>query len=275
MSKMDTLVIFIQTQQAICFRYALRVWEVMPIQGEQWIILSTTEDIASLLKNISDRINKVSKLAEVEIHLLYQAEAVNLLSSTPKAFHDLDCKQWQILRLEPILQRAGALDGADNYLKDINFLQKHVLPVLASTFGYRDETAETERAQAVQVHEDTMESLRAEILRMNQEKAALQARISALQLPEIEQLLVFLPAIFRNFWGKVRPDELALLAGTLKVPSITSPYLDPSADTVAILKRRLLNLPEQDLNKIIRFCRELQPGLEVRTEMREVIGDLT
>lgn len=108
-----------------------------------------------------------------------------------------------------------------------------------------------------------------EIGALRAENQQLRSQLAVQERPALEQLLLFLPVIFRNFWGVVRPDELALLAGTLQIPSIPSPYSEPSPDTIATLKRRLLQLPDQERETLLGFCRELRHRLEVRPDMRE------
>lgn len=132
-----------------------------------------------------------------------------------------------------------------------------------------EQLAEYDRALIRASHEETIVALLADIARLNREKIVLQEEVEALHLVDIERLLVFLPAIFRNFWGVVSPAELALMVGTLRIPNISSPYLDPSPDTVATLKRQLKSLPESDRCRIVEFCSALQHRLDIRSEMRE------
>lgn len=110
-----------------------------------------------------------------------------------------------------------------------------------------------------------------EIGALRAENQQLRSQLATQERSGLEQLLVFLPVIFRNFWSVVRPDELALLAGTFQVPNIPSPYPEPSADTITTLKQRFLQLSEHQQASIIGFCRELQHRLEIRSEMRDLM----
>ena len=101
----------------------------------------------------------------------------------------------------------------------------------------------------------------------------LQAQIAALARPSMARLLTFLPALYVNFWGVVRPDELALLVGELEIPAIPSPYLEPSADTLLALKKQLKALPDTDRSTLLSFCRALPHKLTLRPEMREFFPD--
>ena len=110
-----------------------------------------------------------------------------------------------------------------------------------------------------------------EIRQLRQENRELRDQLARERLPSMESLLVFLPIIYRNFWSDVRPDELALLAGLLDVPAVPSPYLEPSVETVAAMKKRFLQLPARERASLIAFCRQLPYQLTVRAQMRELL----
>lgn len=273
------LAIFVQHHKVGCFSSdATGAWVRQRIKGELVIEIKPNKTaLDPILTYVSDRFNQEHALRDMEVHLLYGQADIAAVADAPHSLMTLHCKTWQILRLEPLLERAAVasgvtpkqpLEGDDKWLKTV------LLPILSSTFAYSNNAFQVEEARARQAHEDTMESLRAEVQARQQEAAQLQARIHALQLPGVEHLLVYLPAIYRNFWGVVRPDELALLAGTLTVPNVPSPYPDPSPDTVIALKRRLLQLPELDRARVLGFCRALPHRLDVRPEMRDLLGEI-
>lgn len=110
-----------------------------------------------------------------------------------------------------------------------------------------------------------------EIRQLRQENRELRDQLARLDRPAMESLLVYLPVIYRNFWGTVGPDELALLAGLLEVPVIPSPCPEPSTATVAAMKKRFLQLPEQERASLIAFCSQLPYQLTVRAEMRALL----
>ena len=273
------IAIFVQHHKVACFSSdATGTWARQRIKGELLIDIKPSKTaLEPILAYLSDRFNQEHALRDMEVHLLYGQADIAAVADAPHSPRALHCNTWQILRLEPLLERAAVasgvtptqpLEGDDKWLKIV------LLPILTSTFAYSNNAFQVEEARARQAHEDTMESLRAEAQARQQEVAQLQARIHALQLPGVEHLLVYLPAIYRNFWGVVRPDELALLAGTLTVPDVPSPYPDPSPDTVIALKRRLLQLPELDRERVLGFCRALPHRLDVRPEMRDLLGEI-
>ncbi len=276
------LIIFIQHHKVHCFSCsAAGQWARKRIKGEEVVDIKPGKagELASVLRELSDQSNREEALRDTELHLLYGQADVAAVTDIPKALAELRCSTWQILRLEPLLARAAVAWGRTNEKPfelevEDKWLRSVLLPLLSSTFSYSNQAFQAEEARARQAHDDTLESLRADVQVKRQEVAQLQTHIHALQLPGIEHLLVYLPAIYRNFWGVVRPDELALLAGTFTVPDVPSPYPDPSSDTVVALKRRFLKLPELDRERVLAFCRDLSHPLVVRSEMRDVFGEV-
>lgn len=117
--------------------------------------------------------------------------------------------------------------------------------------------------------EQQLTVLRADIARLTAEKSVLEEALRLLRMPAIEPLLAFLPAIFRNFWGVVRPDEIAMMAMTCQTITIPSPYPDPTPETVLFMKRRLQSMPQNERDALLNFCRSLPHRLQIRAEMRE------
>ena len=265
--------IFIINHQAVCFQLNNDQWRIEPIRGEPRSSLSDSGfDLAGLLAQLSQRLNLESQLADVELNLIYDQDALAYLKNLPESLAALACKRWQLLRWEPLAARCSASTTANDPFEQ-NWLINSVLPVLQSTFNYADQAFSAEHHRVVRDHQQSLESLSAEIQGLAQDKAALQAQIEALQLVDIEQLLVFLPAIYRNFWGVINPSELALMVGSLKTLDIPSPQIEPSADTVKVLKKKLLNLPQRERNQLLSFCRQLPHNLQVRGEMRDLLED--
>lgn len=273
------LAIFIQHNKVHCFSCdAAGQWVHKRIKGEVAVDIKPGKAgaLVPVLHEVNEQLNLEHALQGIVVHLLYAQTDVAAVADAPRVLETLHCSTWQILRLEPLLERAAVASGvtfAHPLEGDDAWIKKVLLPLLASTFSYANKAFEAEEARVLHAHEETMESLRAHVLAKQQEVAQLQARIHALQLPGIEHLLVYLPAIYRNFWGAVRPDELALLAGTLTVPDVPSPYPDPSPDTVAMLRRRFLQLPEIDRERVLAFCGDLTHKLDVRAEWRDLVGE--
>ena len=269
-----TFSLLLLPERAAFFRFEGKHWQIEKISGEPWSILTQPEVVNHLLQSLNNRIND-GNLAEVSLDVLYDDAANVVLPDLTASLVNLRCSHWQILRLAPLHQRAVVLSGEP--AKDpwaIEWICKALLPVMQATTRYSDEALQQERQRAEQEHEETLDSLRRDRGQLEAQLAELQAQIRALQLPDIEHLLAYLPAIYRNVWGSIGPHDLALLAGRIQTPEIPSPFPEPSANTLAALQRRLLKLPQAERQRLHAFCRELPHKLELRAEMRSwVEGD--
>lgn len=262
-------------ERAAFFRFEGKNWQVEKINGESWSRLPQPEAVTCLLQSLDKRIND-GNLAHVSLDVLYDENAVSTLPSLAVTLAELQCFQWQILRLAPLRQRAIVLShepAQDPWA--IEWLCKLMLPVLQACTRYGDEALQQERQRAEQVYEETLDTLRADRSQLEAQLADLQAQIRAVQLPEVTHLLTYLPALYRNVWGCIGPHELALLAGQLQIPEIPSPFPEPSADTLTALQRRLLKLPREERQRLHAFCLALPHKLNPRAEMRAWLeGDM-
>jgi len=141
----------------------------------------------------------------------------------------------------------------------------------ATIAHYLDQLAHDDARARRGVVQREIDALRATIANLEREKADLEASIERLGFAKLELLLVFLPVFFRQFWTEVRPEEVAMMCGLVEVPSIPSPYPEPSRDTVRHMKRRFMELDLADRERILVLCRDLAPRLQVRTEMRPLL----
>lgn len=74
----------------------------------------------------------------------------------------------------------------------------------------------------------------------------------------LDELLEFFPAIYKNFWSAVSPKELAHSLGLKTVPTIASPYIPPTGSSIKKIKRRFKNLNPSKRQKIIFLCQILR-----------------
>ena len=74
----------------------------------------------------------------------------------------------------------------------------------------------------------------------------------------LDELLEFFPAIYKNFWSAVSPKELAHSLGLKTVPIIASPYIPPTRSSIKKTKRRFENLNPSKRQKIIFLCQILR-----------------
>ena len=146
-----------------------------------------------------------------------------------------------------------------------------------------DEKKQLEQ-QITLMQNNAEQALAEQVQQLEQDKAYLQQQISQakdqlqrLQQPDMESLVSFLPAIFKDFWNTVRPDELAMIVGNINSPQIPSPYNSPSLSAVQQKKRQFTATAEQNQEKIIQLCRELARNyntLVIHAEFKPVIGEL-
>jgi uncharacterized small protein (DUF1192 family) len=104
---------------------------------------------------------------------------------------------------------------------------------------------------------------------LQQETARLEQEVGHLHKLKADRLLVFVPIFFRSFWTRVTPDEFAAICGRLDAPRIASPYIEPSRDTVLLMKERFKALDAADRDQVLALCGALRHRLQVRAEMRE------
>lgn len=260
-----------------CALYELRAdrWLPLRVEGEEWHRFKGEESYFKLIDGLSGVINRSDGLQSAQVYWLVDHLCATAVGAALPLLLKNGCANWQILRWEILLQRAmksSKLRPAT--ARDAEWLGSTVLPMLHHAYGtgHVDGMQENERSSNTSMGQVT-DRLVVDIRQLQLEKAELQAQVEALRLPNIEHLIVFLPAVFRNFWGRVRPDELGLLAGTLRMPNIPSPFPDPGPETVASLKRRLLKLPPLERDRVIEFSLQLveSHGLEVRQEMRDLL----
>lgn len=129
-----------------------------------------------------------------------------------------------------------------------------------------ERTARLEQAAEL----DELRALRAENRRLAQ-------RIAESDVPGPETLLEFLPLIFRNVWGQVRADEVAMLAHASEVPTIASPCPEPTAREIELGHQLLAQLTEEERGPLLKSCQRLlkrHPTLVVRAELREFFKEL-
>ena len=250
-------------------------WRHEPLHGEDWYALHGADALARVLDELDARLNQSDQLAGCTLHLICDQAALPWLADVGRALAARRCGRWQVLQWDPLRDRATRLGGQAPATPRPapDWLRQRLLPVLEASFDYQDEALAAERARAEQQHAETLESLRADRLRLEAEIATQREQLAALQRPAIDDLLTYLPAIYRNLFGAIAPQDLALLTGSLQPPQIASPWPEPSHDTLHALQSRLRKLPPQRAAQLRDFCRQLPHPLELRAEMRAWLGE--
>ena len=267
----EVYALVVTKNRVVCCKQVSSLWQVEKVEGEEWHPLNDFYGPENLLQSLNERINSEDLLAETELHILCSETAYSQLNKLAVVLNELKCIGWQLFHLEPLLDRAKAASGSENR-DDLNWLCQHLLPLATSSFREHKEL-EQEMQQHREEREQDIDALNSEIKRLRLETHDLKSNMAAVQKPDIEQLLTYLPIIFENFWSGISPDDFALLAGELGVPEILSPYPEPSSGTVRIMKKRFIMLSENDQQKILNWCRDLCHDLKIRREMKELVQD--
>lgn len=110
-----------------------------------------------------------------------------------------------------------------------------------------------------------------ELNQLRRENKHLREQVEKRTTASLDLLTLYLPIIYRNFWNTVRPEELAMLAGSTHIPVIPSPYHEPDGWQVLDMKQRFLQLNDQDRASIVAFCHQLPYQLKVRRSMQMLL----
>ena len=271
------------------------IWDILPIQGETVVLHQNRKEILKgVLQECSQRLNLDTKLEDVTVNVLYTAQDdYSWLSEILKELHTLKNKQVQILQWQSLIEYASKnlTETVPNHL-NAEWISQYVLPLTCLENSWQEHQKLIDslnlqkqiKQEQLQVEQQQVQSHSAEQLAKYQmEKQKLQAEIRDLQQklvtvqrPNLDNLMSYLPSIFKNFWNTVRPEELANIAGLLDVPKIESPFHNPSNPTVQIKKRQFQALAETEQQQIIAFCRQLKQhyNLNLHLEFQPIIGAL-
>tara|TARA_Y100000815_G_scaffold65487_1_gene54416 strand:- start:4778 stop:5551 length:774 start_codon:yes stop_codon:yes gene_type:complete len=221
-------------------------WNVTQISGDPWVSLNShsAQTAGSVLKHLSERRNLKSQLAQTHITLIYEQAAAQHLADVSRAFSELQCTSWEVLRYEPLADRIRLPAGEQLRPHDGAWLAEYLLVQPGS-------------AQPV---EDALAS-------------AAQSTNGVPGLPDVELLQLYLPLLFQHFWSSISPQDLAFMSGSLQVPDVESPYTEPSLEAIAVLRRRFLKLPAAQRNAVLEFAHELTYRLKVRAQLRDLLEE--
>ena len=271
-----TYVLIVVNQNISIYRYqkAPAKWESHLIHGELWSLLDDSSKLELVINQLNEDINASSQLQDFEIVVVYEPGLAHFLKNLSTCLTQLQCQKWQVLDWRSLWKKAHAIkimDQDNDSLPTEEWLKKTFLPVLASMVDYQDVAWEMEYERAKQEHDETVESLRQERLQLEIQLREVKQQMASIQNPDLEYLLTYLPIIYRNFWGTVKPSDLALLAGTYQIPNIPSPFPEPDANTIAIMKTRFQQMPQAQQERLIYFCHQLQFRLDIRPEMKFIL----
>ncbi|MNJ37781.1 hypothetical protein D3C77_326150 [compost metagenome] len=219
-------------------------WKATLINGEPWVSLRShsAHTVGAVLKQLSERRNVRSQLAQVPITVIYEQAAARHLADVSQAFIELQCSSWEVLRYEPMAERIRLAPGELLRPHVGDWLAEHLLVQLGS-------------AQAVAEPVVSPASCLSDFS----------------DLPDVALLQLYLPLLFKNFWSSISPQDLAFMSGSLQIPDVESPYPEPSLEAIAVLRRRFLKLPAEQRSSVLSIAQELTYKLKVRTQLRDLL----
>lgn len=262
--------------QASFYRRDAQNWENVCLKGEASNSVENEKDIDALLESLNTRINQRSQLANVELGILYGADDIGCLTKISEQLAKYGCTSWQLMHWEKLQKHAALIEypaDLENAHLNETWLVNVLLPLLENALSdaervrLRKREAEQNAAHAADKAK-TEEALRQEILALESHVVVLEQKLQSMNRYDLSDMLVFLPALYRNFWSQMTPNNVALLAGTYDVPQIPSPFPEPDQHTLMQLKQKLQKLPEEHRSKLADFCRQLPHTLDIRPEMR-------
>lgn len=270
------------------------VWHILPIQGEESFLHHNRKDcLKNILQECNQRLNLDTKLEDVTVTVLYAVQDYSWLIEALQQLHGLKNKQVKIIRLQNLVEYVGkTLAQEIPVVLNSEWIAQYILPLTCLENSWQEhqklidslhlqnqvkqEQLSAEEQEAQTNFAEQLARLQVEKQRLLAEVREVQKKIAAVQRPNFEALLSFLPSIFKNFWNTVRPDELANIAGLLHIPNVSSPYHNPSSSAVQAKKRQFQALAEAEQQQIIGFCRQLKKDydLNLHLEFQLIIGAL-
>ena len=265
---------------AILFEYTNSTWEVCPIYDEKTNSLRDDNAAANIARELDTHINATSQLRDIELMVIYDKEASSQIPNLSTSLLELQSVSWQLFSWQFVIQK---LNNTNNELQintmksDITWLSQSLLPVINS-LGSKDIETDIESEDYEDSQEGTaierieLEKARESNRELQHKVQRLQHQANALQDLSIHKIITFMPAIYQNFWHMVKPSDIGLLVGNYAMPEIPSPFPEPAMDTIHMMKKQFLALPEQEQQQIIEFCQQLTYPLSIRQEFKALMA---
>lgn len=265
---------------AILFEYTNSTWEVCPIYDEKTNSLRDDNAAANIARELDTHINATSQLRDIELMVIYDKEASSQIPNLSTSLLELQSVSWQLFSWQFVIQK---LNNTNNELQintmksDITWLSQSLLPVINS-LGSKDIETDIESEDYEDSQEGTaierieLEKARESNRELQHKVQRLQHQANALQGLSIHKIITFMPAIYQNFWHVVKPSDIGLLVGNYAMPEILSPFPEPAMDTIHMMKKQFLALPEQEQQQIIEFCQQLTYPLSIRQEFKALMA---
>lgn len=267
-------------------------WSIVPIKGDDTFIHHNDQsNIKAVLDEVNKYLNLDDGLASVEVSILYTNST--WLNETIIQLHAFKNTNFQVLNFYNLVDYVcKSLNVKQPDSLNSDWIRQRILPLTSLQNSWKEHqklldsihlqeqlalSQQQENHNQIQIDfSHKLAELQKERQKLQIELQQIQQQLASVQRPNLENLLSFLPSIFKNFWNTVRPDELANIAGLLDVPQVPSPYHNPSITAVRTKKRQFLILEKSEQQKIIGFCQQLkqQYDLHLHLEFQPIIGAL-
>ena len=246
---------------------SLQAWEAMPekcpelvpLQGQEQLTICNVDNLYGAWRDLIERLDDNGHTPEY-VYWLLDSEGQTQWLNAVRQNNAITQIAWQVLAWEWLTERLNLPTDAQLNLKE------KVLPWLVST--------EQRALTLAQEHEAAR--LTNERHRLEQDNKQLRALNAALQKPDSEKLITYLPALYPRIFTQLGASELAALCGKIEPFNIPNPYPEPSTEILITLQKNFRNLPRDYQLDIVRFLTRLPQWQKIspRPEMAELIRKL-
>lgn len=257
-------------------------WENLSVKGESAWPVQGDHSWHLVLQEINGQLNLSSKLAECWIYWLVEDTSPETMQRLQSLHDDFDIRHWSLLSWQG-LQELGLINEQEPNQAVNQWIAEQLTRLLVPEPLTPEKPEQQEEPQENSAEADLIERLAQEKQQLKKEKKQLEKQLQnqqeqldylknrlenlATAQMDIDTLTLYLPVLYKNFWGQIRPDELALLAGSLQIPEITSPAREPDSGVLQIMKKRLQNMPPEQQDQLRQFCLQLPHAPQPRPEM--------
>ncbi|MBB1488628.1 hypothetical protein [Oceanospirillum sediminis] len=269
-------------------------WKLQPIRGEQSMPASSDGCWQKALDELNDMLTNDQGFSHYSVVLVSDQEGLLMGDRLFKVVNHHHITDVQVIKLSWLSERSGTRVPDQ---QNIDWLLQYVLPelVIVKSQGTEESNEDTQSPelqaahaqiqrqqqhieQLVQQEKDLTQQLKSksqELQTVQTDLQGLRKRSENLYSGDLnlQQLTTLLPALYKNFWSNIRPDELALLADTTEVPQVGSSYLEPSDFVIQSQKKKLLALDSQQKRQLQNFCYQLPRQFTPRPEMQFFFED--
>ncbi len=279
---MRSMLAFIITPTCLYFFEQKEIWIHHKIDGEDKLVIKDDDIMEDFLIKV-ERILNIDDFSNFSIQLILSHDdrslVKNVISQGLTGLLKRSCQSWQVFDLSLLSHSVEKSFGHPFDIANLVHIQQYLLPALTQTL-YASYTKDSIITKNNILENQQIEEIKSSALQLlddrkdlEYEVLSLQKQISVLENIDIAHLYSFMPLFYENFFTKVKPSDLSLLASTIAVIHIPSPFPEPDANTIYGLKDKFKQLPSDVQIKITDFAKRFRKthDLSIRKEMRNYI----